>query len=190
MRYAALLRPAHGFPVDFRPVMPARSRGMEARVICRRWRHRKDEGAGNAGCAGHPQPVCSKNAHGSHHRYSGHPAFPCAMVLTAYAALSPATNSSCHRRRRIWLIEPGWVDFASTGLTPATGARTTRFCRTRSVIRQETSEHVHINRSVGDNRSSAARSRAKRSLTDFPTGPTLASRDDAAASTASHAQRS
>ena len=30
-----------------------------------------------------------------------HPAFPHAMVLTAYSVLSPATNSSCHRHRRI-----------------------------------------------------------------------------------------
>src|SRR5437870_6083273 len=38
----------------------------------------------------------------SHHRYSRiHPAFPHAMVLTAYFVLSPATNSSCHRHRRI-----------------------------------------------------------------------------------------
>jgi hypothetical protein len=28
-------------------------------------------------------------------------------------------------------IKPGWADLASAGLTPATGARTTRFCRTR-----------------------------------------------------------
>ena len=32
---------------------------------------------------------------------TGTPGIPCAMVLTAYSALSPATNSSCHRRRRI-----------------------------------------------------------------------------------------
>src|SRR5207237_3911872 len=30
-----------------------------------------------------------------------HPAFPHAMVLTACFVLSPATNSSCHRHRRI-----------------------------------------------------------------------------------------
>jgi hypothetical protein len=37
-----------------------------------------------------------------HHRYSRiHPAFPHAMVLTAYFVLSPATNSSCHRHQRI-----------------------------------------------------------------------------------------
>jgi hypothetical protein len=52
--------------------------------------------------------------------------------FTAYAALSSATNSSCHRRRRIeWRSKPGWADIASADLTPATGARTTRFCRPR-----------------------------------------------------------
>ena len=52
--------------------------------------------------------------------------------LTAYAALSPATNSSCHRRRQIsGLPKPGWVKKTSASLTPATGARTTRFCRTQ-----------------------------------------------------------
>ena len=31
--------------------------------------------------------------------------------FTAYAVLSPATNSSCHRHRRIsGFVEPGWVD--------------------------------------------------------------------------------
>ena len=54
------------------------------------------------------------------------------MVLTAYGALSPATNSSCHRRRRIsGLARPGWARNTSADLTPATGARTTRFCRPR-----------------------------------------------------------
>src|SRR5436190_10369219 len=41
----------------------------------------------------------------SHRRYSRiHPAFPHAMVLTAYFVLSPATNSSCHRHRRIKVL--------------------------------------------------------------------------------------
>jgi hypothetical protein len=31
--------------------------------------------------------------------------------FTAYAALSPATNSSCHRHRRIsGFVAPGWAD--------------------------------------------------------------------------------
>jgi hypothetical protein len=33
-----------------------------------------------------------------------HPAFPHAMVLTAYSALSPATNSFCHRHQRIRFV--------------------------------------------------------------------------------------
>jgi hypothetical protein len=45
--------------------------------------------------------------------------------FTAYALLSPATNSSCHRRRRIKLTSP------PLDLAPATGVGTTRFCRTQ-----------------------------------------------------------
>jgi hypothetical protein len=57
---------------------------------------------------------------------------PCAMVLTAYSVLSPATNSSCHRHRRIKsFVGPGWANITSADLTPATGARTTRLCRTQ-----------------------------------------------------------
>jgi len=52
--------------------------------------------------------------------------------LTAYGALSPETNSSCLRHRRIdGFAKPGWARETSADLTPATGARTTRFCRTQ-----------------------------------------------------------
>jgi hypothetical protein len=52
------------------------------------------------------------------------------MVLTAYGALSPATNSSFHRRRRMHgLARPVGLSKTFADLTPATGARTTRFCR-------------------------------------------------------------
>jgi len=51
--------------------------------------------------------------------------------FTAYAALSPETNSFCLRHRRIDGVgAPGRARNASADLTPATGARTTRFCRT------------------------------------------------------------
>jgi len=61
-----------------------------------------------------------------------HPAFPHAMVLTAYSVLSPATNSSCHRRWRIdGMSKARSGRHASANLTPATGARTTRLCRPR-----------------------------------------------------------
>jgi hypothetical protein len=53
--------------------------------------------------------------------------------FTAYGVLSPATNSSCHRRRRIsGLADPVGSIKTSADLTPATGARTTRFCRPRT----------------------------------------------------------
>ncbi len=55
--------------------------------------------------------------------------------LTAYATLSPATNSSCHRHRRIdGVARPGWARNTSADLTPATGARTTWFCRTQPPV--------------------------------------------------------
>ena len=79
----------------------------------------------------HPQPVCS----GSKHTVvtTGSPVsagIPCTMVLTAYSALSPATNSFCHRHRRIkGLAGPGKAPKTSADLTPATGARTTRLHR-------------------------------------------------------------
>src|SRR4030088_894761 len=51
--------------------------------------------------------------------------------FTAYAVLSPATNSSCHRRCRLdGEIESGRIDLTTGNLTPATGVETTRFCRT------------------------------------------------------------
>jgi hypothetical protein len=51
--------------------------------------------------------------------------------FTAYAELSPETNSFCLRHRRIDGVgKPGRASYASADLTPATGARTTWFCRT------------------------------------------------------------
>jgi hypothetical protein len=56
--------------------------------------------------------------------------------FTAYAVISSATNSSCHRRlanlqRR---LNPVGHPPPSQSLTPATGARTTRFCRTQQPV--------------------------------------------------------
>src|SRR5438552_18362687 len=87
------------------------------------------------------------------------------MVLTAYFVLSPATNSSCHRHPRIkGLYKARSGRLASTDLTPATGARTTRLCRPRQ------------------HRSSACHSSAHGSY-DPPCHPLTS--PDAAASTAS-----
>src|SRR3984957_5321557 len=43
---------------------------------------------------------CVVNTRVSHHRFTGTPGLPCAMVLTAYFALSLATGLCCHHRRR------------------------------------------------------------------------------------------
>ena len=51
-----------------------------------------------------PAASCAKveSTRVSHHRFTGTPGLPCAMVLTAYSVLSPVTGLSCHRRLRIW----------------------------------------------------------------------------------------
>ena len=55
--------------------------------------------------------------------------------FTAYAALTSATNSSCHRHRWIKVLsKPGWARKTSTDLTSATDARSTRFCRTQPPV--------------------------------------------------------
>jgi hypothetical protein len=41
---------------------------------------------------------CVESTRVSHHRFTGTPGLPCAMVLTAYFALSPVTGLVCHRR--------------------------------------------------------------------------------------------
>ncbi len=93
----------------------------------------RKEGAGNAGCALHPRSrvqICAKEAHTSIQVQRKHSGIPRAMVLR----LMPRSP-----RRRIRLVtvaagmmalRSGWIGTATGSLTPATGARTTRFCRT------------------------------------------------------------
>ena len=109
---------------------PSRSRGTCARGLRESLAH-EIEGAGKCRVRAAPAArVHWKKAHGSHTGSAETPGIPRAMVLTAYTALSSATNSSCHRRRRMsGLAEPGWARNTSADLTPATGARTTRFRR-------------------------------------------------------------
>jgi len=96
---------------------------------------KEEEGAGNAGCLLHPRSrvQCAQgSAHTSIQVQPGHSGIPCAMALR----LMP-----CSPRRRIRLASvigeltafarPVGLRNASANLTPATGARTTRFCRTR-----------------------------------------------------------
>ena len=71
----------------------------------------KMEGAGNAGCALHPRSRvqdCAKSAH-EHTGSAETLRHSLRNGLRAYAG-SPATNSSCQRRRRIeGISKPGWA---------------------------------------------------------------------------------
>jgi len=86
---------------------------------------RPDEGVGNAGCPLHPRPRVhfvlverTRVTTSTPER----PAFPHAMVLTAYVVLSPVTGLFCHRRQRIKVLsKPGRARRNSANLTPASG---------------------------------------------------------------------
>jgi len=96
---------------------------------------RRTEGAGNAGCPMHPQPgvrsrvvICTPvfTAEAPENiRHSPRNGF------TAYNVLSPATNSSCHRRPADWMAShvPVGLSMPPRGLTSTTDARTTRLHR-------------------------------------------------------------
>ena len=87
------------------------------------------------------------------YRLSGGTRHPLRNGFTAYAVLSPATNSSCHRRRRILrLLNPVGSEQATADLAPATGVRTTRFCRTL----KRRSSCAPANRSRGSSRPATA----------------------------------
>src|SRR5258708_25782213 len=96
------------------------------------------EGAGNAGRLLHPRSrvqYVHKNTHTSIQVQSEHPGIPCAMVLR----LMP--RSPRGRIRLVTVVgelavlrKPGWAFKTSADLTPATGARTTRFCRTQPPV--------------------------------------------------------
>jgi hypothetical protein len=68
--------------------------------------------------------------------------------FTAYSALSSATNSSCHRRQRIWFVRARSGRRTSANLTSATDAGTTRLHRTqqhRSSVRRSIAHGVWLN---------------------------------------------
>ena len=61
-----------------------------------------------------------------------HSGLPCAMALRLMPRSPRRRILACHRHQRISdFAEPGWVRNTSADLTPATGAGTTRFCRTQ-----------------------------------------------------------
>src|ERR1700687_3785618 len=81
------------------------------------------QGVGNPGCQLHPQPRAQSVVKHTSVVTTGppeHPAFPHAMVLTAYFVLSPVIGLVCHRRLRIKVCpRPVGLAKTSADLTPA-----------------------------------------------------------------------
>jgi hypothetical protein len=76
----------------------------------------QEKARGRPGARCTRSPACSvKSIRVSHHRFTGTTSgLPCAVVLTAYSALSPATGLSCH-------CHPRDAKRVFTSLTPASG---------------------------------------------------------------------
>jgi hypothetical protein len=147
------------------------------------------EGAGNAGCALHPRSRvqnCAKKRTRAYRFSGGNPAFPARLVLTAYAALSPATNSSCHRHRRIGdLAEPGWANENLRRLDTSNGCQDHTVLPSADTFAKRSCRTVHARQNIFEGGFSAVRPRARRSLTVLKP-PCEPKRAGAAASTASH----
>jgi hypothetical protein len=115
--------------------MTSRSRGGMRPSCGRSFRPKKQRAQGMPGVRCTRGPCAKNSTRSSPQVHRPHAGIPCAMVLTVYSALPPATNSSCHRRRRIdGLAAPGRARKTFADLTPATGARTTRLHRPRPVF--------------------------------------------------------
>jgi hypothetical protein len=70
---------------------------MRPRFADRVPRNQRAQGKPGARCT-RSLAWCVKNTRVSHHRFTGTPGLPCAMVLTVSSALSPVTGLCCHRR--------------------------------------------------------------------------------------------
>jgi hypothetical protein len=98
----------------------------------------KREGAGNAGCPIHPQPVCRKNAHGRRHRFTGINRHSLRNGFNGLLRALPGDEFLFVTVIGELTVLRNPVGFAKTSadLTPATGARTTRLHRPRPVFAQ------------------------------------------------------
>jgi hypothetical protein len=104
-------------------------------------------------------PCARKNAHGSHHESTGNTRHSrTRMVLTAYIALSPATNSSCHRRRRIeGFARPGWANQNLRRLDTSNGCQDHTVLPSAAAFAKRLRRHVHVRRSLSEAGFSAVR---------------------------------
>src|SRR5438067_119383 len=103
------------------------------------------EGAGNAGCLLHPRSrvQCVEECAHEHTGTAGALRHSLRNGLTAYAALSLETNSSCLHRCRLDGSSIRLDQFTTGSLAPATGVGTTRFCRTRQRRTSCTPDFAH-----------------------------------------------
>jgi hypothetical protein len=123
---------------------------------------RKWEGAGNAGCALHPRSrvqVAQGNAHTSIQVQRRHPASPARWLYGLCRALPGDEFVLSPSSADFATAQPGRVELATADLAPATGVRTTRFCRTL----KRRSSCAPVNRSRGSTRpaTSIARRRSR-----------------------------
>jgi hypothetical protein len=136
----------------------------------------KNEGAGNAGCLLHPRSRVQKTDSKRTRAYRYSRSIPASLRngFTAYAALSSATNSSCHRHRRIKALR------TRSGPQHLRRLDTSNGCQDHTVLpyaatrlRQKAQPGFGAVRPARDGRSRETR-------------PAISFAPDAAASTASH----
>ena len=128
----------------------------------------KSEGAGNAGCPLHPRPVCEKSAHGSHHRYSGSPGVPCAMVLTALRRALPGDEFVLSPSPANWRrAAPGWAKRVSARLDTSNGCQDHTVLPSAATAICTSTSHVPARRNPR-RRICRRSSRAKVLLTEYP----------------------
>jgi hypothetical protein len=119
--------------------MCSRSRRASRPRFCNSLTPFNQEGAGNAGRRLAPAVSCANCVGVCAHEHTGTAGAARHSLrdgFTAYTELSLETNSFClHRRRIEGPANPVGSAETSAGLTPATGARTTRLCRPRRAVR-------------------------------------------------------
>jgi hypothetical protein len=98
------------------------------------------------------------------------PAFPHAMVLTAYVGLSPVTGLFCHRHSQSKVLSlPGWAKQDSANLTPASGRQDHTILPSAAIVsRQRAIDCSQIQRTRPAIPSHAKRCRVHRIRTPRP----------------------
>ena len=111
--------------------VPSRSRGA-MRPSLEKGHPRKREGAGNAGRTLHPRSRTQwrEDARTSIRAQRRHPAFPAQWLYGLCRALPGDEFVLSPSPADVAAARPGRVGVATADLAPATGVRTTRFCRT------------------------------------------------------------